>query len=495
MGENRVCEILGIEYPIIEGGLAYVGNGSLAAAVSNGGGLGVVGSAGRSVEDFREQIKIAADQTDHPFGVNLPISRHSDSSKYVEVILENKHLIKAVSISAGNPRPFIPVFKEAGMRVMVLTSTALHSLKAEEAGADIIICEGFEAGGHNGPAELTLFSLIPQAVKAVSVPVVAAGGISNGQGILAAFVLGAEGVQLGTRFVATKECQAHDEYKKLLVESSDDATVVMERSIGRVCRVLKGPFVQEILELEKNNPGIEAMLPYIKGTNNKIAIQKKLEKTKQIAPRSKRSDYLLSGLVQCGHCGSRMIGTHLRSTKGGETVYYPRYICSSYQKKGLCFNHWIHANVIEPYILGKLDEFITGAPIPIYGYVETSTHQQRTREELSQAKRILKSIDEKSERQLQAFEAGAIDLTELKEAKERLRLEKAELVEKIKSLEGLLEGLMSEKDIQNFIHLKAKGLKDSLDSSVFEVQQNALREILHGVKVFDSQAIQFSILL
>lgn len=271
MGENRVCKFLGIQYPIIQGGLAYVGNGSLAAAVSNGGGLGVVGSAGRSVEDFREQIKIAAGQTNRPFGVNLPISRHSDNSKYVEVILENKHLIKAVSISAGNPRPYIPVFKEAGMTVMVLTSTAMHSLKAEQAGADIIICEGFEAGGHNGPAELTLFSLIPQAVHAVSIPVVAAGGISTGQGILAAFALGAEGVQLGTRFVATTECQAHDAYKQLLIESKDDATVVMERSIGRVTRVLRNPYVLEILELEKNNPGIEMLLPYIKGINNKVA--------------------------------------------------------------------------------------------------------------------------------------------------------------------------------------------------------------------------------
>lgn len=276
MGGNRVCEILGIQYPILEGGLAYVGNGTLAAAVSNGGGFGVVGSAGRSAEDFRKQIKIASEQTNHPFGVNLPLSQHSDNSKYIEAILENKGVIKAVSISAGNPRPLIPIFKEAGFKVIVLASTAYHAMRAEQAGADIIVCEGFEAGGHLGPAELTLFSLIPQAVKAVSIPVVAAGGISNGQGILAAFALGAEGVQLGTRFVATTECQAHEAYKQLLLDANDDATVVLERSIGRALRVLKGPYVQEILDLEKNNNiTVEALLPYIKGKNKVAAIDGK----------------------------------------------------------------------------------------------------------------------------------------------------------------------------------------------------------------------------
>lgn len=278
MGTNRVCELLGIEVPIIEGGLAYVGNGALAAAVSNGGGLGVIGTAGRSIENFRDQIRIAAERTDKSLGVNLPVSEHSDNSAYVQVILENKHLFKAVSISAGNPRPYIPIFKEAGLKVMVLTSTALHSQKAEQAGADLVICEGFEAGGHNGPAELTLFSLIPQAVKSVKIPVVAAGGIATGSGIVAAFALGAEGVQLGTRFIATAECEAHEEYKQLMVKSHDDATVVMERSIGRVTRVLKGPFVQKILELEKTNPSIEDLLPYIRGFNNKVAaIEGKVE--------------------------------------------------------------------------------------------------------------------------------------------------------------------------------------------------------------------------
>jgi enoyl-[acyl-carrier protein] reductase II len=271
MEKNRICELLGIEFPILEGGLAYVGNGSLAAAVSNGGGFGIVGSAGRSVDDFREQIQIAASLTQKPFGVNLPISEHSDNSRIIDVILEAKDLIKAVTISAGNPRPFIPLFKEAGLKVLVLTSTVKHSLKAEAQGADAVVCEGFEAGGHNGPAEMTLLSLIPQVSQAVSIPVVAAGGISSGHGIIAAFALGAEGVQLGTRFVASLECQAHENYKRQLVEANDDATVVMERSVGRVTRVLKNPFVEQILSVEKTQPTVEDLLPYIRGKNNHVA--------------------------------------------------------------------------------------------------------------------------------------------------------------------------------------------------------------------------------
>jgi enoyl-[acyl-carrier protein] reductase II len=268
---NRICQLLNIEFPILEGGLAYVGNGALAAAISNGGGFGVVGSAGRSVDNFADEIRIASELTTKPFGVNLPLSEHRDSSEYIQVILDNRERIKAVSLSAGNPRPLIPVLKAAGFVVMVLTSTVMHSLKAEQAGADIVICEGFEAGGHNGPAELTLFSLIPQVSKAVKIPVAAAGGIADGRGIAAAIMLGADGVQLGTRFVATVECQAHNEYKKSLVEAVDDATVVIERSIGRVTRVLKGPFVDKILEVERTNPNTQLLLPYIRGNNNKIA--------------------------------------------------------------------------------------------------------------------------------------------------------------------------------------------------------------------------------
>jgi enoyl-[acyl-carrier protein] reductase II len=269
--KNRVCELLGIRYPVIQGGLAYVGNGALAAAVSNGGGFGVVGSAGRSPEDFREQIRIASELTDQPFGANLPISEHSDNTPYIEAVLENAHILKGVSVSAGNPKPIIPIFKEAGLKVMVYIGSVKHALKAEQIGADLVIGEGFEAGGHNSPLELTLFGLIPQVSRAVQIPVIAAGGISNGQGMVAAMILGAEGIQMGTRFVATKECQAHDNYKKLLVEVNDDCTTVIARSMGQVFRVLNSPFIDKVKEVEKVSPTVEELLPYIKGKNNKLA--------------------------------------------------------------------------------------------------------------------------------------------------------------------------------------------------------------------------------
>jgi NAD(P)H-dependent flavin oxidoreductase YrpB (nitropropane dioxygenase family) len=271
--KNRVCEILGCRFPIIQGGLAYVGNGRLAAAVSAGGGFGQVGSGGRSPEDLEAQIRIALAATDAGFGVNVPLSEHRDVSPYFEVIerMVRQHpgRIRAVSLSAGNPRPWIPVVRGWGLAVMTLASTPEQAQKAEAAGADIVICEGTEAGGHNGPAELTTFSLIPNVVDAVRIPVVAAGGIADGRTAAAAICLGAEGVQMGTRFVATEECQAHPNYKNLLVASRAQDTVVMERSFGRITRVLRSPFAEAVLRQEAETPGSEAhLLPMISGRMN-----------------------------------------------------------------------------------------------------------------------------------------------------------------------------------------------------------------------------------
>ncbi|MGB8957187.1 MAG: nitronate monooxygenase, partial [Tumebacillaceae bacterium] len=252
--KERLLELLGVQYPIVEGGMAYIGDGKLAAAVSNAGGFGQVGSAGRTLDDFEKQILLCAELTDKPFGVNLPIGEHSDPRERVDMILKHRDKIRAVSISAGNPRPFIPVFKEAGLPVMVVISTAMHGVKAEQAGADILIAEGTEAGGHDGPAELTTFALIPQVTRAVNLPVLAAGGISDGRGLVAALALGAAGVQLGTRFIATVESSAHDNYKQALVDARGEDTTMMERSVGGVTRVLKGGYVDEVLAFEKTNP-------------------------------------------------------------------------------------------------------------------------------------------------------------------------------------------------------------------------------------------------
>ena len=269
---NRICEVLEIEVPIIEGGLAYVGNGLLAAAVSNGGGFGQVGSAGRTAENFEREILLAREATNNPFGVNIPISQHSDFTPYMEIIKKHRKLIKAVSLGAGNPKDLIPFLKENELKVLVLTSTAFHSEKAERLGADIIICEGYEAGGSNGPSELTTFTLVPQVKKVVSIPVVAAGGIVDGKSIAAAMILGADGVQLGTRFVATKECQAHERFKAAIVEAKDDSTTIMTRLLKGPLRILKNDYAKKVQTEEKNHPSLERILPMVRGAYNKLAM-------------------------------------------------------------------------------------------------------------------------------------------------------------------------------------------------------------------------------
>lgn len=268
--QRLVCD-LGIRYPIIEGGMAYIGDGRLAAAVSNAGGLGQVGSAGRSPSDFDAQLRIATQLTSQPLGVNLPIGEHSNPSERVDIIRNHKDRLRAVSISAGNPKPYIPIFKEMGLIVLVLVSTPVQAIKAVEAGADIVIAEGFEAGGHNGPTELTTFTLVPQVCAAVSVPVIAAGGVVDGKGLAAALALGASGVQIGTRLVATIESPAHPGYKQAIVNISGDQTVVIERSVGRVTRVIRSPYVDSILQFEKTLPTNQELYPWIRGDKNGLA--------------------------------------------------------------------------------------------------------------------------------------------------------------------------------------------------------------------------------
>lgn len=272
MSQNRVCAILQTKYPIIEGGMAYVGNGALAAAVSNAGGFGQVAVSGRTPEDFEFQINISASLTNKPFGVNVPISGYFTHNPYFEIIEKYKDHIHAISLASGDPRPYIPYFKEMGLKILVLVGSVKHALNAGKAGADIVICEGFEAGGRNSPYELTLFGLVPQVSKAINIPVVAAGGIATGRGVIAAMALGAEGVQMGTRFIATQECEAHENYKQFIVDSKDDSTTVVERSVGRVNRVIKNSYVQQIQEIESSNQLTpEQIYPYISGSKNRIA--------------------------------------------------------------------------------------------------------------------------------------------------------------------------------------------------------------------------------
>lgn len=270
MEGNRVCRLLGIRYPIIEGGLAYLGWAELAAAVSEAGGLGQLTVAHMDEETLRKEIRRVRALTGRPFGVSVAVGARGDAARKLEVALDEG--VNIVSLSGGNPIPHVERLKaRGGVTVIAVISTVAHARKAESAGADLVVAEGFEAGGHNGPAELTTMALVPQVVAAVNIPVVAAGGIVDGRGLVAAFALGASGVQMGTRFVLTRECVAHENYKQALLRAMDTGTVVIERSIGRVTRVLDTPYSRRVLEVEKQGLPLEEFLPWISGEKNRIA--------------------------------------------------------------------------------------------------------------------------------------------------------------------------------------------------------------------------------
>ncbi len=250
---NRVCELFGIKYPIIQGGMVWVSGAKLAAAVSNAGGLGLIGAGSMKPDLLREHIKKAKNLTDKPFGVNIPIfSKYSEEQ--VRVALEEG--VKIFFMSAGSPKKFTPYLKEKGCIVVHVSSTPTLAKKCEDAGVDAVVVEGFEAGGHNGRDELTTFVLIPQAKKVLSIPLIAAGGIATGEGIAAALALGADGVQIGTRFAATVESSAHENYKKALINAKDTDTMIYLKSIIPV-RLVKNSLTVKIEELEKRCADVE----------------------------------------------------------------------------------------------------------------------------------------------------------------------------------------------------------------------------------------------
>ena len=252
---NKVCELFGIKYPIIQGGMVWVSGAKLAAAVSNAGGLGLIGAGSMKPDLLREHIKKAKTLTDKPFGVNIPIfSKYSEEQ--VRVSLEEG--VKIFFMSAGSPKKYTSYLKEKGCIVVHVTSTATLAKKCEDAGVDAVVVEGFEAGGHNGRDELTTFVLIPQTKKLVKIPVIAAGGIATGGGIAAAFALGADGVQIGTRFAATVESSAHENYKKALVNAKDTDTMLYLKSIIPV-RLVKNSLTLKIEELEKRCADVEEL--------------------------------------------------------------------------------------------------------------------------------------------------------------------------------------------------------------------------------------------
>lgn len=252
--KTELTSLLGIEYPIIQGGMAWVAEHHLAAAVSEAGGLGLIGAANAPAEWVREQIRKAKELTDKPFGVNIMLmSPYAD--EVAKVVAEEK--VKVVTTGAGNPGKYMAMWKEAGIKVIpVVASVALAKMMVK-AGADAVVAEGTESGGHIG--ELTTMVLVPQVVDAVDVPVIAAGGIADGRGIAAAFMLGACGVQMGTRFVATQDAVVHDNYKNYIVKAKDIDTRVTGRSGGHPVRVLRNEATRKYLDMEKAGATFEEL--------------------------------------------------------------------------------------------------------------------------------------------------------------------------------------------------------------------------------------------
>lgn len=245
---TRLTELLGIEHPIIQGGMAWTATAELAAAVSNAGGVGIIGAGHMPTDLLREQIRNAKAATDKPFGVNLMLlTPHID--ELVQLVLDEH--VPVVTTGAGNPGKYMSALKEQGIKVLPIAPSIALAKRMESIGADAIIGEGMEAGGHIG--ELTTMVLTPQLVDAVDVPVIAAGGIADGRGVAAAFALGAEGVQVGTRFMCAEECTIHPSVKAQVLKAKDRDTVVTGRSTGHPVRVIKNKLAKQVLELDRQN--------------------------------------------------------------------------------------------------------------------------------------------------------------------------------------------------------------------------------------------------
>jgi enoyl-[acyl-carrier protein] reductase II len=257
MLKTVICDLFGIKYPIIQGGMAHVATAELASAVSNAGGLGIIGAGAAEPEWVREQIHLTRQQTDRPFGVNIWLISPF-AQQVIDVVLEEK--VAMVTTGAGNPGPYIPRFKEAGIKVMPVVASVALARRLERAGVDAFVAEGMESAGEIG--QITTMALVPQVVDAVKLPVVAAGGIADGRGLVAALALGAHGVQMGTRFVTSKECIAHPDYKKAILDASDRSTVISGQSTGYPVRALENKLIHEFWEKEKSGISIEELMEF-----------------------------------------------------------------------------------------------------------------------------------------------------------------------------------------------------------------------------------------
>ncbi|MBI4304610.1 MAG: nitronate monooxygenase [Chloroflexi bacterium] len=268
MWRTRVCDLLGIEYPILEGGMSIPGNGELAAAVSNAGGLGMVGSnpgwspPDKQLENLKKHIRIARSLTSKPFGVNITIAIHEERVRQI-IDLATEEKVAVIVTSGGDPRRFAEQIKASGARFLHVALNVKQAQRAESAGADIVIASGVDAGGLLGADEIPAFVLVPLVVDAVKVPVVAAGGIGDARGFVAALALGAQGIQMGTRFMATQECHAHQNFKEAITKAGDTDTLVTRRNLPIRARSLKTDFTKQLAEMDRKGCSAEEMTAFM----------------------------------------------------------------------------------------------------------------------------------------------------------------------------------------------------------------------------------------
>jgi len=250
---SKITQLFNIKYPIVQGGMIWNSGYKLASAVSNAGGLGLIGAGSMYPEVLREHIQKCKKATDKPFGVNVPML-YPNIEEIIQIIIEEQ--VKIVFTSAGNPKTWTSYLKERGITVVHVVSSSKFALKAQEAGVDAVVAEGFEAGGHNGREETTTFTLIPMVKEQINIPLIAAGGIASGRGMLAAMVLGADGVQMGSRFAASFESSAHDNFKKTIIETKEGDTQLTLKELAPV-RLIKNKFYNDIQELYSTCPSVE----------------------------------------------------------------------------------------------------------------------------------------------------------------------------------------------------------------------------------------------
>ena len=267
MIRTPLCELCGIRYPIFQGGMAHVSDAGLASAVTNAGGLGIISAMSRDGGYVREQIRLARERTDGPIGVNVMLM--SPFVGEVAAVLAEEH-VEVVTTGAGDPSAYMDLWKTAGCRVIPVIPSAALAKRMERAGADAVIAEGGESGGHIG--ELATMPLVPQVVDAVSIPVLAAGGIADGRGVAASLMLGASGVQIGTRFLVAKECGIHPHYKELVQKAGDTATIVTGRRLGHPVRSLKTPYSRAYTKLEETDISAEELERFGVGSLRKAAV-------------------------------------------------------------------------------------------------------------------------------------------------------------------------------------------------------------------------------